>query len=98
MAEPAPSGPAPAIPLRRRGPVLWLLALPAVLYCLTPVIANRIEPRLLGIPFLIAYLLVVTVLSGPLVALVARFDPAYRAGAEEFVPADENTTAPEALS
>lgn len=76
------------VPLRHRGPVLLLLAAPAVLYCLAPVVANRIEPRIAGIPFLIAYLIAVTILTGPLVWLVARFDPAYRTGAPEFVPAD----------
>ncbi|MCU1644096.1 MAG: hypothetical protein JWN03_4371 [Nocardia sp.] len=96
MTEPIPA--APAIPLRRRGPMLGLLVIPGVLYCLAPVIADRIEPRIFGIPFLIFYLLAVTALTGPLVALVARFDPAYRAGAEEFVPADENDGVREDLS
>ncbi|MFF0489890.1 hypothetical protein ACFYTQ_12810 [Nocardia sp. NPDC004068] len=91
MADPA--GPddlrAPAIPLRRRGPVLWLLVLPGLAYCLAPVVADRIEPRVFGIPFLVFYLLVVTALTGPLIAFVARFDPAYRSGAPEFVPVDD---------
>ncbi|RDI66709.1 DUF3311 domain-containing protein [Nocardia pseudobrasiliensis] len=77
-------------PLRRRGPVLWLLILPGLLYCLAPVVADRIEPRVFGIPFLVCYLLAVTALTGPLVALVARFDPAYRSGAPEFVPVDDD--------
>ncbi|QIS22833.1 DUF3311 domain-containing protein [Nocardia terpenica] len=93
MSEPTPPDGAepPAIPLRRRGPVLWLLALPGVLYLLAPVVANRIEPRVFGIPFLVFYLLAVTAATGPLVGLVARFDPAYRLGAPEFVPADRDT-------
>lgn len=78
-----------AVPLRKRGPALWLLAIPALLYCLAPVLANRIEPRIAGLPFLVAYLIAVTVITGPIVWLTARFDPAYRTGAEEFVPADE---------
>nr|WP_246461478.1 DUF3311 domain-containing protein [Nocardia transvalensis] len=65
-----------------------MLVLPGLLYCLAPFVANRIEPRILGVPFLICYLLAVTVVTGPIVALVARFDPAYRSGAAEFVPAD----------
>ncbi|WP_067677450.1 DUF3311 domain-containing protein [Nocardia miyunensis] len=83
------------IPLRERGKILWLLALPGLLYCLAPFVANRIEPRVAGIPFLVVYFLVVTVLTGPVVALVARFDPAYRTGAPEYVPADENPAQPD---
>ncbi|WP_067886260.1 DUF3311 domain-containing protein [Nocardia vaccinii] len=79
------------IPLRGRGKILWLLALPGVLYCLAPFVANRIEPRVAGIPFLVVYLLAVTVLTGPLVGLVARFDPVYRAGTPEYVPADDQS-------
>ncbi|MFC3439338.1 DUF3311 domain-containing protein [Nocardia seriolae] len=51
-------------------------------------VANRIEPRILGIPFLIAYLVAVTILTGPLIWFVARRDPANRSVAPEFVPAD----------
>ncbi|RDI51736.1 DUF3311 domain-containing protein [Nocardia mexicana] len=94
MGEPTQDVPEQSIPVRRRGPVLWLLVLPGLLYCLAPFVADRIEPRIFGIPFLICYLLAVTVLTGPIVALVARFDPAYRSGAAEFVPADENPAEP----
>ncbi|MVU82275.1 DUF3311 domain-containing protein [Nocardia sp. ET3-3] len=91
MSDPA----SPAVPLRRRGPALLLLALPGALYCSAPVVANRIEPRILGIPFLIAYLIAVTILTGPLIWLVARFDPAYRSGAPEFIPADPSAASGE---
>ncbi|WP_083914233.1 DUF3311 domain-containing protein [Nocardia concava] len=85
---------APAAPLRQRGPALLLLTVPGILFCLAPFVANRIEPRILGIPFLIAYLIAVTVLTGPLIWLAAHFDPAYRSGAAEFVPADDISVAP----
>ncbi|BCK58547.1 DUF3311 domain-containing protein [Nocardia wallacei] len=91
MPEPSSAVPDRSYPLRRRGRVLWLLVLPGVLYCLAPFVANRIEPRVFGIPFLVCYLLVVTALTGPIVGLVARFDPAYREGAAEFVPADDDS-------
>ncbi|MFE3759499.1 DUF3311 domain-containing protein [Nocardia tengchongensis] len=83
-----PDSASTAIPLRQRGPVLFLLALPGLLYCLAPAVANRIEPRVFGIPFLAAYLIAVTIAIGPLIWFVARRDPAYRSGAAEFVPAD----------
>ncbi|MGW4350763.1 DUF3311 domain-containing protein [Nocardia sp. NPDC004582] len=85
MSDPASASP---VPLRQRGPALLLLAVPGVLYCLAPAIANRIDPRVFGLPFLVAYLIAVTVLTGPLIWFVAARDPAYRSGAPEFVPAD----------
>jgi len=83
-----PGGPAsrPARPSRR---ALWLLLVPVVLYCLAPLVANRIEPRVLGMPFLLFWMLAATVLSPLVIWLVARLDPVYRAGAVEPVPADD---------
>ncbi|MGW4245131.1 DUF3311 domain-containing protein [Nocardia sp. NPDC004722] len=72
---------------------MLLLLLPGLLYCLAPVVANRIEPRVVGVPFLVTYLIAVTILTGPLIWLVARLDPAYRSGAAEFVPADDPSEA-----
>jgi hypothetical protein len=42
MSQP-PERPLPEVPARR--PVLWLLLVPAVLYCAAPLVANRIEAR-----------------------------------------------------
>ncbi len=72
-----------------RRPALWLLWIPPVLYCLAPLVANRIEPRIVGVPFLIAYVIAVTVLTPIIIAAVARLDPHYRANADEPVPVDE---------
>jgi hypothetical protein len=83
MSQP-PERPAPA-----RRPVLWLLLVPAVLYCAAPLVANRIEPRVLGVPFLLAWIIAVTVISPIIIWIVARNDPAYRADAEEPLPADD---------
>ncbi|MDG3016004.1 DUF3311 domain-containing protein [Speluncibacter jeojiensis] len=63
--------------------------MPTVLYCLAPVVADRIEPRIFGVPFLIFWIAAVTVLSPLIMWLIARLDPLYRSGAEEPVPADE---------
>lgn len=65
---------------------LWLLLLPAVLYGLAPLVANRIEPRILGVPFLLAWIIGATVLSPLVIWLAARLDPAYRAGTVEPIP------------
>lgn len=72
---------------------LWLLLVPAVLYGLAPVVANSIEPRILGVPFLLAWILGATVASPIVIWLVARLDPAYRTGAVEPLPADRTDDA-----
>lgn len=66
----------------------WLLPIPAILYCLTPVIANRIHPMIAGMPFIIAYAVAVTILTWAIIWLVARLDPVYRSQQSEPVPAD----------
>ncbi|GAB3213415.1 DUF3311 domain-containing protein [Marinactinospora thermotolerans] len=76
-------------PTRPRRHALWLLLVPAVLYCLAPFVANRIEPVILGMPFLLLWMVAATVISPLVIWLVARLDPIYRAGAPEPVPADD---------
>ncbi|MCW2943864.1 MAG: hypothetical protein JWR24_581 [Actinoallomurus sp.] len=74
--------------VRSRRPVLWLLLVPAVLYCAAPLVANRIEPRVLGVPFLLMWIIVTTVISPIVIWIVSRYDPAYRTDAIEPIPAD----------
>lgn len=79
-----------ALPVARpRRPMLWLLLVPAVLYCAAPLVANSIEPRIAGVPFLLAWVIAASVVSPLVLWLVARLDPAYRDGALEPIPADE---------
>lgn len=73
---------------RRSRRASWLLPIPGILYCLTPVIANRIHPMIAGMPFIIAYTVAVTILTWAVVWCVARLDPVYRAREDEPVPAD----------
>ncbi|GAB3564589.1 DUF3311 domain-containing protein [Spelaeicoccus albus] len=98
-ARPAENGGAPGEPasgklehafahIRPKRPALWLLVIPTILYLLTPVVANSIHPILLGMPFIVFYTVVVTVLTWAIIWLTARIDPIYRAGAVEPVPAD----------
>ncbi|MGW5867781.1 DUF3311 domain-containing protein [Streptomyces sp. NPDC055239] len=76
-------------------PSLWLLLVPVLLYGAAPFVANRIEPRILGIPFLLAWVIAATVISPLVIWLAARLDPAYRANAVEPIPADDHVGAPE---
>lgn len=87
--DPADEARPPGGPTRRRR--LWPLAIPAVAYCLAPLVANRVEPRIAGVPFLIFYVVVVTVVSPLIIWAVARRDPLYAADAPEPVPADGPT-------
>jgi hypothetical protein len=91
-AEPVDAGPVdvdqlPQVSAPR--PALWLLLVPVLLYCLAPVVADRIEPRILGIPFLLAYIGAVTIVTPLVIWLVSRLDPVFRAGAAEPVPAED---------
>lgn len=82
MSEPPP-------PPTTRRPALWLLLVPVVLYCLAPIVANRIEPRILGLPFLVFWVIAVTVVSPIVIWAASRLDPVFRAGSTEPVPADD---------
>ncbi|MGW7272716.1 DUF3311 domain-containing protein [Streptomyces sp. NPDC054864] len=70
-------------------PSLWLLLVPVLLYGAAPFVANRIEPRVLGVPFLLAWVIAATVVSPLVIWLAARLDPAYRTGAVEPLPGDD---------
>lgn len=86
------SGPLPftSLPAANRGRrPLWLLVIPGVLYCAAPVVANSIEPRILGVPFLLAWIIMASVISPLIIWAAARLDPAYRANTLEPIPADD---------
>ncbi|MGH8233568.1 MAG: DUF3311 domain-containing protein [Rhodanobacteraceae bacterium] len=76
----------PSIRPRRRP--LWLLAVPVALYLLTPLIANTIQPVVLGMPFIVFYTVGVTILTWAFIWLTASLDPLYKGDADEPVPAD----------
>lgn len=84
---PLPSAALPAANRRRRS--LWLLLVPGVLYCAAPLVANSIEPRILGVPFLLAWIIMASVVSPLVIWAAARLDPAYRTDALEPIPADD---------
>ncbi|MGI5347635.1 DUF3311 domain-containing protein [Streptomyces sp. CA-250714] len=74
---------------RAKRPALWLLLVPAVLYCSAPLVANRIEPRIAGLPFLLFWILAATVVSPLVIWAVSRLDPAFKEGAVEPLPVDD---------
>ncbi|GAA2634083.1 DUF3311 domain-containing protein [Streptomyces axinellae] len=92
-ADPPPQG-ADFPRVRARRPALWLLLVPAVLYCAAPLVANRVEPRVLGLPFLLFWIVAATVVSPLVIWLVSRLDPAFRAGAVEPLPVDDRPDDP----
>ncbi|GAA1858181.1 DUF3311 domain-containing protein [Brevibacterium marinum] len=77
----------PSSPPRRRFSLL-LLIIPVVLYVLTPVVANTIEPRIFGLPFVLTYTIIVTILTWFFVWMAARGDHYYRNDSPEYVPSD----------
>lgn len=77
----------PSRPPRRRYSLL-LLIVPVVLYVLTPVVANTVEPRIFGLPFIVTYTIIVTILTWLCVWMAARGDHFYRTDRPEHIPAD----------
>ncbi|MDN5807488.1 MAG: hypothetical protein L0I80_06690 [Brevibacterium sp.] len=61
----------PSRPPRRRFSLLFLI-IPVIGYLLTPFVANSVEPRILGVPFIITYTIIVTILTWLFVWMVAR--------------------------
>jgi hypothetical protein len=92
---PAPPDEAP-VAARAHRPALWLLLVPALLYVLAPLVANRVEPRVLGLPFLWAWVIGATILSPLVIWLTARLDPVYRANAPEPLAGDTTAEGPTA--
>ncbi|WP_219921802.1 hypothetical protein [Brevibacterium oceani] len=67
---------------------LLLLIIPVILYALTPLVANSVEPRLFGLPFIVTYTIIVTILTWAFVWMAARGDRFYRGDLPEHVPSD----------
>ncbi|MEO7999448.1 MAG: DUF3311 domain-containing protein [Gemmatimonadaceae bacterium] len=62
----------PAEPRFRRHHLLAVLPLVALLGA--PYIANRLEPRILGMPFLLGWIVVWVVITSAVMALIVRLD------------------------
>ncbi|WP_152346105.1 DUF3311 domain-containing protein [Brevibacterium sp. CFH 10365] len=77
----------PSGPPRRRFS-LFLLIIPVIGYVLTPLVANTVEPRIFGLPFIVSYTIIVTILTWLCVWMAARGDRFYRGDLPEHVPSD----------
>ena len=62
--------------VRGRRSLLWLLV-PFVLFVGAIPLVNRIDPVILGLPFLFFWALLAVILSPPAIWLAARKDPYY---------------------
>ena len=63
--------------MRRVPPHHWLATLPGLLILLGVPFANRVEPRVLGMPFLLAWIVGCVLLTSVVMAVVARRDDAH---------------------
>jgi uncharacterized BrkB/YihY/UPF0761 family membrane protein len=63
---------------RNRPSLLWLIG-PPVLYLGALPLANRVTPTVAGIPFLLLWLILATLLTPLCIRLAAAHDPVWRA-------------------
>ena len=52
----------------------WLALVPALALLASPYVANRIEPRIFGMPFLLGWIVVWVVLTSATMALILLID------------------------
>ncbi|GLY11083.1 DUF3311 domain-containing protein [Bacillus badius] len=60
-----------------------LLIVPFIGMCLLLPFANRIEPYIFGLPFLLFWIILWMVLSSAILAIVYKYDPANQGGEEK---------------
>ena len=68
--------------VRGRRSLLWLIV-PFVLFVFALPLANRVDPVILGLPFLAFWVLVSVILSPLAIWLAARSDPMFQADEAE---------------
>ena len=73
--------------VRGRRSLLWLLV-PFVLFVVALPLANRVDPVILGLPFLAFWVLISVMLSPPAIWLASRGDPYVRADEPEGTDVD----------
>jgi hypothetical protein len=62
--------------------IRWLAVLPFLGMLIGPFFLNRVEPFVLGMPFLLAWLVMWVVLASAIMATIYAFDPANRGDAD----------------
>jgi hypothetical protein len=60
--------------------VRWLALLPFLALLVGPFFLNRVTPYVLGMPFLLAWMVLWILLSAAIMAVIFRLDPANREG------------------
>ena len=73
--------------VRGRRSLLWL-SVPFLLFVLALPLANRIDPVILGLPFLAFWVLISVILSPLAIWLAARSDPMFEADEPEGTDVD----------
>ena len=73
--------------VRGRRSLLWLLV-PFVLFVVALPLANRVDPVILGLPFLAFWVLISVMLSPLAIWLASRHDPYFRADEPEGTDVD----------
>jgi hypothetical protein len=73
--------------VRGRRSLLWLIV-PFVLFVFALPLANRIDPVILGLPFLAFWVLISVILSPLAIWLAARSDPLFAADEPEGTDVD----------
>jgi len=63
--------------------IRWLAALPFLGMLIGPIFLNRAQPLVLGMPLLLAWLVMWVVLTSAIMAVIYAFDPANRENAGE---------------
>jgi UDP-N-acetylmuramyl pentapeptide phosphotransferase/UDP-N-acetylglucosamine-1-phosphate transferase len=75
--------------MRRVPPYRWLATLPGLLILLGVPFANRVHARVLGMPFLLAWIVGCVLLTSLVMAIVGRLDDRH-AAAERDRPAERD--------
>ena len=52
----------------------WIAVVPAIALVFSPYFANRIEPRILGIPFLLGWIVIWVVMTSVVMGIILRID------------------------
>ena len=75
--------------LRERRSLLWLIPIPLVWIVAIPFV-NRVDPVVLGLPFLAVWVVVAILVTPLSIHLAARGDPLFRADEAELADGEDD--------